>query len=97
MPEDTLRATIHNTTASIPASVWNGLIPSTGGRPDNPFLDHAFFLALEASGCATRRTGWQPRHIVIETDDGAPVGLMPLFLKSHSMGEYVFEDRKSVV
>ncbi len=66
-------------------------MPATGGKPDNPFLDHAFFLALEQSGCATRRTGWLPQHILIETDDGTPVGLLPLFLKSHSMGEYVFD------
>ena len=66
-------------------------MPSTGGKPDNPFLDHAFFLALEQSGCATGRTGWQPQHITIDDADGNPIGLMPLFLKSHSMGEYVFD------
>jgi predicted N-acyltransferase len=58
---------------------------------DNPFLDHAFFLALEESGCATGRTGWQPQHILITGPGDAPLGLMPLFLKSHSMGEYVFD------
>ena len=66
-------------------------MPSTAGKPDNPFLDHAFFLALEQSGCATGRTGWQPQHITIDDADGKPIGLMPLFLKSHSMGEYVFD------
>jgi predicted N-acyltransferase len=91
VPEDSLRATIHATTASIPAAVWNGLLPATDGVPDNPFLEHAFFLALEESGCATRRTGWQPQHILMEDESGAPAGLMPLFLKSHSMGEYVFD------
>jgi len=91
VPEEALRATIHTTTASIPADVWNAMLPSTGGVPDNPFLDHAFFLALEESGCATRRTGWQPQHILLEDDNGKPVGLLPLFLKSHSQGEYVFD------
>lgn len=66
-------------------------MPGTNGVPDNPFLDHAFFLALEESGCANGRTGWQPQHIVISDDAGTPVGLLPLFLKSHSMGEYVFD------
>jgi len=84
-------ATIHPSPASIPARTWNSLVPSTGGVPDNPFLDHAFFLALEESGCATGRTGWQPQHIMIAGPDGQPAGLMPLFLKSHSMGEYVFD------
>src|SRR5215217_1524249 len=89
--QPTLRATIHPSTASIPAAVWNALAPSTDGRTDNPFLDHAFFLALEESGCANKRTGWQPQHILLSDDNGQPLGLMPLFLKSHSMGEYVFD------
>ena len=84
-------ATVHPATADIPAAVWNSLPPGTGGRPDNPFLDHAFFLALEQSGCATARTGWQPQHILVTDEVGTPRGLMPLFLKSHSMGEYVFD------
>lgn len=66
-------------------------MPSTDGVPDNPFLDHAFFRALEESGCATGKTGWQPQHILLESEDGTPLGLLPLFLKSHSMGEYVFD------
>nr|WP_284392834.1 GNAT family N-acetyltransferase [Devosia yakushimensis] len=74
----------------MPAETWNALVPSTDGKTDNPFLDHAFFLALEQSGCASARTGWQPQHIVL-TDGEQPLGLMPLFLKSHSMGEYVFD------
>lgn len=90
MTEPTLTATIHPSTASIPAKVWNKLVPATDGKPDNPFLNHAFFLALEQSGSATPQTGWQPQHIVID-QGGTPVGLMPLFLKSHSQGEYVFD------
>lgn len=89
--QPTLRATIHPNTASIDAAVWNALVPSTDGKTDNPFLNHAFFLALEASGCATKRTGWQPQHILLSDDAGHAVGLMPLFLKTHSMGEYVFD------
>ncbi|WP_414650136.1 GNAT family N-acetyltransferase [Devosia sp.] len=89
--QPTLRATVHPSTGSIPADVWNALVPSTDGKTDNPFLDHAFFLALEESGCATARTGWQPQHLLLSGDSGEPLGLMPLFLKSHSMGEYVFD------
>lgn len=90
MPDETLTASIVSATADIPAEVWNGLVPSTNGITDNPFLDHAFFLALEQAGCATGRTGWQPQHILIE-HEGEPAALMPLFLKSHSQGEYVFD------
>ncbi|CAN7278600.1 GNAT family N-acetyltransferase [Devosia sp. LjRoot3] len=75
----------------MPAEQWNSLVPGTDGVPDNPFLDHAFFLALEESGCANGRTGWQPQHILIKDEAGTAVGLLPLFLKTHSMGEYVFD------
>lgn len=81
---------VHPSTASIDRSTWNDLASSGGKIPDNPFISHEFFLALEQSGCATADTGWQPQHIVISRGD-TPVGLMPLFLKSHSMGEYVFD------
>jgi len=91
VPADGYTATIHSATASIPAATWNSLVPSTDGVVDNPFLDHAFFLALEESGCATGRTGWQAQHILLADAGGTAVGLLPLFLKSHSMGEYVFD------
>jgi predicted N-acyltransferase len=91
VPDQGLTARVHAATADIPAATWNALLPGSGGRPDNPFLDHAFFLALEQSGCATRRTGWQPQHVLVSDANGEAVGLMPLFLKSHSQGEYVFD------
>ena len=59
----------------------------------NPFLDHRFLHALEASGSVCAKTGWQPFHIVLaEQDDAsAAVGVVPMYLKSHSRGEYVFD------
>jgi uncharacterized protein len=56
----------------------------------NPFVSHAFFSALEASGSATLRTGWAPRHLVAKAGDRI-VGIVPCYLKSHSQGEYVFD------
>src|SRR6202042_3334539 len=56
----------------------------------NPFVSHAFFSALEASGSASARTGWGPRHLVAKLD-GAIAGIVPCYLKSHSQGEYVFD------
>jgi predicted N-acyltransferase len=91
VPPSSLTATIYPATAAIDAADWNKLVPGTDGVPDNPFLDHAFFLALEESGCASAQTGWQPQHILISDETGKPAGLLPLFLKSHSMGEYVFD------
>jgi predicted N-acyltransferase len=57
----------------------------------NPFLSHAFLSALEDSGAVTAETGWLPRHLVVEDADGRVVGAMPLYLKGHSYGEYVFD------
>jgi predicted N-acyltransferase len=57
----------------------------------NPFLTHAFLSALEESGSAAPRTGWQPAPIAIDAPDGAPAAVMPAYLKSHSRGEYVFD------
>ena len=85
-----LTISVHPTTASIAETTWNSLAGSGRETPGNPFVSHAFFLALEESGCATAKTGWRPQHILISRGD-APIGLMPLFLKSHSMGEYVFD------
>ena len=56
----------------------------------NPFVSHAFFSALEASGSACARTGWVPRHLVARLDGGI-AGVVPCYLKSHSQGEYVFD------
>jgi predicted N-acyltransferase len=56
----------------------------------NPFVSHAFFAAVEASGSATPRTGWGPRHLLARLD-GAIAGIVPCYLKSHSQGEYVFD------
>ncbi|HEX8511606.1 MAG TPA: GNAT family N-acetyltransferase [Allosphingosinicella sp.] len=57
----------------------------------DPFLSHAFLSALEESGSATARTGWQPVPIAIDGEDGRPEAVMPAYLKSHSQGEYVFD------
>lgn len=64
----------------------------TGSRPDNPFLAHRFLAALEDSGSVGPGTGWSPLHAVAEDDSGSVVAVMPLYLKSHSRGEYVFDD-----
>ena len=56
----------------------------------NPFVSHAFFSAVEASGSACARTGWGPRHLLAKLD-GSIAGIVPCYLKSHSQGEYVFD------
>ncbi|MBK5921126.1 GNAT family N-acetyltransferase [Rhodothalassium salexigens] len=58
---------------------------------DNPFVSHAFLGALERSGSATAETGWAPQHVVLPDGAGGIRGAMPLYLKGHSQGEYVFD------
>ena len=77
----------------IPAEDWNACAaPETrdGGRPLYPFSTHAFLAALETSGSATPRQGWGPQHLVASVG-GEIAGVMPLYVKGHSQGEYVFD------
>jgi len=77
----------------IPAADWDACAaPETadGGRPSSPFLTHRFLLALEASGSVSVAAGWAPQHLVA-TVEGEIAGTMPLYLKGHSQGEYVFD------
>ncbi len=76
----------------IPAHVWNACANPGAPIPDNPFLDHGFLRALEKSGSATARTGWQPFHVVLERAGSDVIGVVPMYMKNHSRGEYVFDN-----
>ena len=82
----TLTLTLHREIAEIPAADWDAC---TGDG--NPFVSHAFLSALEDSGSATARTGWLPQHAVLRTADGVVVAAAPMYAKSNSYGEYVFD------
>ncbi len=94
MTED-LRIRVVPSIADIPAAAWDACANPANAPPQeqayNPFISHAFLFALEASGSAVARTGWQPQHLIAETPDGAVLGAAPAYLKSHSRGEYVFD------
>jgi predicted N-acyltransferase len=77
--------------ADIPAAEWDACARGTGPSVSNPFISHAFFLALEESGSAARKTGWLPHHLLLEDGDSTLLGVLPCYLKSHSQGEYVFD------
>ena len=68
----------------VDASSWNALVG------DMPLLSHAFLSALEVSGSVGKGSGWQPYPMLVH-DAGQLVGAMPLYVKSHSYGEYVFD------
>lgn len=67
-----------------PAQSWNEL------AGNEPFVRHEFFSALHDTGCACPQTGWTPRFITL-WQNGWLAGAMPLYLKAHSYGEYVFD------
>jgi uncharacterized protein len=81
-----LSARIVEHIADIPADTWEKL-----AGDDNPFVSHQFLHALEETGCATNEAGWLPQHIVVEEANGNIVAAAPMYLKSHSQGEYVFD------
>jgi predicted N-acyltransferase len=81
-----VEARIVRSLAGIDAGEWNAL-PGT----HVPFLRHEFLHALEASGCASPDTGWNPHHLLLLAPGGRLVGAMPLYLKAHSWGEFVFD------
>jgi predicted N-acyltransferase len=60
-------------------------------RPADPFTTHRFLKALEDSGSVGAGAGWAPRHLAARDAEGRLMGVMPLYLKSHSQGEYVFD------
>ena len=69
----------------IDAAAWDACAGA-----DQPFLSYAFLFALEASGSAGGETGWLPLHVVAE-QDGEIIACAPMYLKSHSYGEYIFD------
>lgn len=69
----------------VPAQQWDAVCGS-----GYPFLRHQFLLGLETSGCTTADSGWQPCHLILRQGQRV-VAVLPLYLKSHSYGEYVFD------
>ncbi len=81
---------VHGAIGDIGPEAWDGCAsnPAYGA---NPFTSYAFLSALEDSGSVGPRTGWTPRHLSARDGDGRTAGVMPLYAKSHSQGEYVFD------
>ncbi len=78
---------------SVDAAAWDACANPARpqSEPYNPFVSHAFLSALERSGSVGRNTGWAPLHALIEDADGRLLACAPTYLKSHSLGEYVFD------
>lgn len=81
----TLSAVFIDSLAAVPAAAWNAV-----AGIDHPFTRHEFLYALERSGAAAADSGWSPHHALVRRG-GELVAVLPLYLKSHSYGEYVFD------
>jgi uncharacterized protein len=77
---------VHQSIDGIGQANWDAC---AGG--DNPFLSYDFLEALEASGSAVADSGWLPQHLALEDETGRVYAVAPMYLKSHSYGEYVFD------
>ena len=80
-----MKVTVHNSISAIASADWNALAGN-----EYPFLKHAFLELAERSGSVTPDAGWTPRHLLLE-DGGMLRAAMPLYEKSHSWGEFVFD------
>ena len=86
MDDEGGRAQVVGSIRDIDAAAWD-LCAGT----DNPFIRHAFLSALEESGAVAPETGWLPQHLLVAETGGGLCAAMPCYLKSHSLGEYVFD------
>ncbi len=82
------RTCIVSSLSEIGQPAWDGLVALQSDS--NPFLSYAFLHALHETGCASAQSGWQPHYLTLWQDEQLAAAL-PLYIKSHSYGEYVFD------
>jgi predicted N-acyltransferase len=83
---ETITLRVHGAIAEIAPEAWDACAGAI-----NPTVSHVFLNALEESGSASARSGWAPQHLSFSDPAGRVVGAVPMYLKSHSYGEYVFD------
>src|SRR5947209_15750193 len=82
----TVTVRVHAAIAEIPSAAWDACAGDV-----NRTVSHAFLNAMEASSATTTRTGWTPQHLSLAGPDGEIAGVVPLYAKTHSYGEYIFD------
>ncbi|WP_171230926.1 GNAT family N-acetyltransferase [Ruegeria sp. HKCCA6707] len=93
MDQSQVEVRILSSLSQISAADWDSCAcpeAAEGGRPLDPFTTHRFLMALEESGSVGRGTGWQPQYLTAYLD-GMLIGAAPMYAKSHSQGEYIFD------
>src|SRR5438046_6521429 len=83
---ETITLRIHAAISEIAPEAWDACAGDI-----NPTVSHVFLSALEESGSCTARNGWAPQHLSSPDVSGRFIGVLPMYLKSHSYGEYVFD------
>ncbi len=86
-----LKIRIIDSLTEVAAEDWDACAGWSLTAGDNPFVSHAFLLALEQSGSVGRKSGWLPQHLLVEDEAGLLQAACPLYVKGHSYGEYVFD------
>ena len=86
MNRSAISVRLETSVSDIPQGQWDAL--TDGG---NPFVTHAFLSALEDSGSTGGNSDWQPAPLLIDAPDGSLAAALPAYIKSHSQGEYVFD------
>lgn len=87
MKQEAIQLRIIDSLSDIAEGDWNSLLAPDAG----PFLKYAFLNTLEKTGCVGGNTGWQVAHLIVEDSKSRLLGAMPLYLKRHSYGEFVFD------
>ena len=90
MSEEPAQVTVARGMGDIDPAEWDAIANPDRATYD-PFVTHAFLLALEESGSISPETGWLPRHLLLHGPDGKLAAALPCYLKTHSMGEFVFD------
>src|SRR5258705_11212497 len=83
---ETITLRVHGAIAEIAPEAWDACAGDI-----NPTVSHVFLSALEESGSCTARSGWAPQHLSFADPAGRVIGVVPMYLKSHPYGEYVFD------
>ncbi|KAL9261017.1 hypothetical protein AKJ16_DCAP05881 [Drosera capensis] len=92
IPPRKMSISVVSSVADVSSADWDAcVLDACGYDKFNPFLSHGFLSSLEKSGSSSEETGWLPRHIIGKDELDNIIGMVPLYLKSHSYGEYVFD------
>lgn len=100
--------TLHSSISEISPEAWDSCLmcrKEKSGKDvsQSPFLEHAWLRCLEESGCASSKTGWTPQHLSVQISgnsqknyanqgESTPDGFVPVYIKNHSMGEFIFDN-----